>query len=421
MSGMRIFVLAVALFLVLISISLPSDVGAQTVAELRAQIEEQNAKLKELEAEIAKYEGELQKVGAEKSTLQKAIKELDITRQKLAADIRITENRIQATTLQIGELESEILTKGEHIELNEEAIARAIRRINELENESLIEQILVNRRFSDVWDQVSTLEQFQGTVREDIQTLLALKDDLESTKAEEEEKRNDLASFRKNLSGQKQVLDVTRSQKNNLLDETKNEEANYQALLEERRAAKAQFERQLQDLESQLQFTLDPSRIPSRGEGVLAWPVKDVYITQEFGHTADSGRLYRSGTHNGVDFRASIGTPIYSALAGEVIAVNTKVASFCQYGKWVLVRHFNGLTTLYAHLSLVSVDSGDSVRTGDLLGYSGDTGYALGPHLHFTVYASDAVEFKQYTCNSGVTLTIPVSAPSGYLDPLSFL
>ena len=88
---------------------------------------------------------------------------------------------------------------------------------------------------------------------------------------------------------------------------------------------------------------------------------------------------------------------------------------------WVLVRHGNGLTTLYAHLSSISVSKGQSVLTGQLLGHSGNTGYATGPHLHFTVYASDAVQFKQYTCRSGPTVTVPISAYSAYLNPMDYL
>jgi murein DD-endopeptidase MepM/ murein hydrolase activator NlpD len=112
---------------------------------------------------------------------------------------------------------------------------------------------------------------------------------------------------------------------------------------------------------------------------------------------------------------------VVSALGGEVVATNEEVADACQYGKWVLVRHGNGLTTLYAHLSSISVAKGAVVKTGQLLGYSGATGYATGPHLHFTVYASDAVQFKAYTCRSGKTLNVPVAAFSAYLDPMKYL
>jgi len=59
------------------------------------------------------------------------------------------------------------------------------------------------------------------------------------------------------------------------------------------------------------------------------------------------------------------------------------------YGRWVAVRHPNGLTTLYAHLSLVGVRVGSSVGRGEIIGYMGSTGLATGPHLHFSVYATD--------------------------------
>ncbi|MEK7614182.1 MAG: M23 family metallopeptidase, partial [Patescibacteria group bacterium] len=95
------------------------------------------------------------------------------------------------------------------------------------------------------------------------------------------------------------------------------------------------------------------------------------------------------------------------------------------YGKWVLVRHTNGLSTLYAHLSLIKVSPGEAVQKGDILGYSGNTGYSTGPHLHFAVFASQAVhvsgptEYKSRIC--GTYLKIPVAPKSGYLNPLSYL
>jgi murein DD-endopeptidase MepM/ murein hydrolase activator NlpD len=86
-----------------------------------------------------------------------------------------------------------------------------------------------------------------------------------------------------------------------------------------------------------------------------------------------------------------------------------------------VVQHANGLSTLYAHLSQISVAKGQSVSTGQVVGYSGMTGYATGPHLHFTVYVSSVLTFKQYTCKAGPTVTIPIAPPSGYLNPLSYL
>ncbi|MEK7068184.1 MAG: M23 family metallopeptidase, partial [Patescibacteria group bacterium] len=121
------------------------------------------------------------------------------------------------------------------------------------------------------------------------------------------------------------------------------------------------------------------------------------------------------------DFRAAIGTPVRAALDGTVQEVNQGAVKYCQYGKWVLVRHNNGLTTLYAHISGIAVSKGQYVSTDETVGYAGDTGYATGPHLHLTVYASAGVAFKQYTCNSGYSAYIPIAPLNAYLNPLSYL
>jgi murein DD-endopeptidase MepM/ murein hydrolase activator NlpD len=128
--------------------------------------------------------------------------------------------------------------------------------------------------------------------------------------------------------------------------------------------------------------------------------------------------------HNGIDLAASVGTSIKAALSGTVQGTgNTDAAcAGASYGKWILIRHANGLSTLYAHLSSIQVSSGQSVSTGDLIGLSGNTGYSTGPHLHFAVYASKAVSIISRESKAcGTTMTLPVSPQNGYLNPLSFL
>ena len=63
--------------------------------------------------------------------------------------------------------------------------------------------------------------------------------------------------------------------------------------------------------------------------------------------------------HNGVDFRAPIGTPVACGASGIVLAINYGSVPYCQYGQWVLIKHPNGLATLYAHLSDINVTEGN--------------------------------------------------------------
>jgi murein DD-endopeptidase MepM/ murein hydrolase activator NlpD len=77
---------------------------------------------------------------------------------------------------------------------------------------------------------------------------------------------------------------------------------------------------------------------------------------------------------------------------------------------------------MYAHLSSFAVAKGDIVKSGQVIGYSGNTGYSTGPHLHFTVYASQGVKVMQYTSSvSCKHATIPIADPKAYLDPMLYL
>lgn len=85
--------------------------------------------------------------------------------------------------------------------------------------------------------------------------------------------------------------------------------------------------------------------------------------------------------HTGVDLRASIGTPIKSAISGTVVEYETNNPSF---GKYIKVKN-GDIVTVYAHCSKLSVKKGQQVKQGDIIAYSGDTGKVNGPHLHFEV------------------------------------
>lgn len=392
------------------------------ITELRNQISDKNNRLSEIEAEIAKFQSDLKKVGSEKNTLTKAITQLELERKKISADIKYTENKIGSTDLEISKINLEIGETEEDINKNKNAVSEILRRINETDEEPLLIAFLRNENLAQFWGTVEELQSVKNAMNTHVKELASLKALLESKKDDQQDKRDDLVDLQHQYKDQHTVLANTKMEKDELLKETKNKESTYQTLLADRVAAKNKFEQELRDLESKLQFTLDPSSIPTSGSAVLSWPLDSVHITQYFGDTAFArSGAYSGRGHNGIDLGAPRGTAVKAALSGTVLATNVQVAPMCQYGKWVLVKHPNGLATLYAHLSLVSVNTGDAVNTGTILGYSGDTGYALGPHLHFTVYAAQAVTFRQYTCNSGITLTIPVAATTGYLNPMDYL
>lgn len=98
------------------------------------------------------------------------------------------------------------------------------------------------------------------------------------------------------------------------------------------------------------------------------------HITSNFG---PRGGRY----HYGIDIKLHTGDPVYNAFEGTV-RIAKRSAS---YGNVVVVRHNNGLETLYAHLHKIKVEPGDAIQAGDMIGYGGNTGRSTGSHLHFEV------------------------------------
>lgn len=408
-------------------------VNAQTdIERLQSQIAERSNRLGAIEREIAEYEAELRKVGAERSTLQKAINTLELERKKVLADISLTENKISSTDLEINKITLEIKNAESSIERNEMAMAGIIRNLHINDDDSMIELMLRHQNLSEFWTEVQDLETVRSRMQTQVHSLLSLKKLLEEKYTAERVRRGELVDLREKFDGQQAVLNNNKTEKGKLLERTKSEEANYQALLAEKKSVRDQITSELRSFEADLKFILDPNTIPARGTAVFDWPLENIVITQLFGGTEfakNNPGIYGRGYHPGVDFGASVGTPIYAPLSGTVRWVDDTdaVAGCYAWGKWTLIDHANGLSTLYAHQSAIPahIRPGAKVNTGDLIGYVGATGYVTGPHLHFTVYVKDAVEVIRYSDFKTVTSCGPAYTPraatEGYVDPMAYL
>ncbi|MCR4274799.1 MAG: peptidoglycan DD-metalloendopeptidase family protein [Candidatus Campbellbacteria bacterium] len=404
--------------------------AAVSLDELQNKINEKSAQIEQIEKDIAKYEKELQTVGGERKTLESAIAQLNLTRQKLLSDITLTQKKIEQTGYSIEKTVSAIQEQEQKIEQNNTVIGHAIQVMHESDNESFVEIVLSKNSLTDIWTEFDQLEQIQTNLRNQLQELRLLKADLSDKKDLEQKEHDSLSAYKSKLDGQKKVIEVNKQQKDQLLTTTKSKEGEYQKLLEEKRLAAQKFESELQDYEAQLQYAQDPSKLPQKGSAVLSWPVENPVITQGFGLTsfALSGAYgYKNGQpnpHRGIDFRASVGTPLLATAAGTVRdAVNMDAVPGCySYGRWILIDHDNGLSTLYAHMSVMSVSAGEYVKTGQIIGYAGASGYATGPHLHFSVFDRDAVQVSPFSWSIGCKNTrIPFAPYEAYLNPLEYL
>ncbi len=411
--------------ILIIFLILPILTNAQTADEIQAKINARNQTIENLEKEIKNYQAQIDALGSQAVSLSATIKSLDLTRKKLEANISLTEDKISAKNLEVQQLGKQITAKEGNIEDNKRIIARTFNTMYVEDQKSLPGIVLGNKSIAETWDALNSIAILQNGLYDRINSLNAVKTSLETNKGKTEKAQAELMTLKKQLSDQKKVITETTKENNDLLKETKNNQANYNQLLKTRQQQKEAFEREVDALESALKIAIDPNSIPKPGTRIFSYPLDAIRITQYFGNTsfaAKNPQVYKgsSGEHNGVDFAASRGTPVKAMASGVITnVINTNSTIKCGYGNWVSISHPNGLTTLYAHLSLNSMNIGDKVSTGQTIGYSGNSGFTTGPHLHLGLYVTKGFRTTNSVSCSGIT--IPYAALNAYLNPLSYL
>lgn len=126
-------------------------------------------------------------------------------------------------------------------------------------------------------------------------------------------------------------------------------------------------------------------------------PLDHIRVTSGFGFR-NSPVYKRWKSHNGIDFAAAEGTPVYACKSGKVAFVSRMDAVF---GNYIVLSHEGGLSSVYAHLSEINVKKDSLVRGGDVIGLSGKTGAVTGPHLHFEVRLNGVAADPSDFINSG--------------------
>ena len=421
------FLVASCLLLVMAVFSSAHALG---ISDLQNLIDQKRQEKQKLDEENKKLSEQINVLEGQAQTLSSTVKVLDQNAKKIGSDIKITKNNISSTQYQIQQLELKINNANKKIGVGELAIGELIRRLSSAEDSSFVENFLSDKNFAEIWDDLETSRKLSEDLNKHITALNEVKIEFTEQQNQYKEKKEELTGYQNNLTAQQKIVLENQAAKTKILLETKSKESEYQKQLQANLERGRQIEAEQFDYESQLQIAIDPSRLPTERPGIISWPLSPVYITQKFGASVSAKRLYVSGTHNGMDFRASVGTPIKAVLNGVVEAMgNTDEQKGCySYGRWILIKHNNGLSSLYSHLSGSSVRVGQEVTTGQVIGYSGGqpgvygSGFSTGPHLHLGLFASQGVRVQLYSSSKFCkNVVVPTSPLNGYLDPQAYL
>lgn len=390
------------IFIVIFTLLLgrPFSVYADLQSDLQNEINQKQSQIQELEKQIAQYKDMVKNSQTQSNTLKNAIAKMEAQIKKLEAEVRLTQTKISQTGLKIQGLANDISTQNVELEKQKGNLSQTIRALNEYDQTGPLELILGSASFSEMLNQAQYVDNLQQGLQQKLEAIKELKGQLEEQKTQSEAQKAALETLRNQLRGQTQVLDAERNDQRDLLTTSKNQEKVYQTTLTTLQKQQKQIENEIFLAEQKLIQAINQNSITG-GKGTFLRPI-DGTITQNYGcivssfarnsYPACNEGKGNGGFHNGLDIDLETGDPVRAARDGTISGV-ANMARYA-YGKWITIKHDNGLTTLYAHLSVQSVSVGQKVKAGDIIGYGGSTGYSTGSHLHFTVYATNTFKIE---------------------------
>jgi murein DD-endopeptidase MepM/ murein hydrolase activator NlpD len=419
----QIAIVLSALCLLIIPIS-RSYAADMTPEELKRAIEDKSKALLEINDKITQAEQDLKDTESKSKSLQNELKKSDYTINQLNLSIRSSELNIQKLNLEIEALKYDIGDTESQIDIKRLGVAELLRELQKKDTENVLVTLLKNKSIAESLDEVQNILDINSGLSAEVSSLQILNDDLSNKLTASSAKKAKVELENKNLKNRKVILQNQKTERQSLLTQTKNQEKNYQALIAQLEKDQDAVSKELDETETKLRASFDPNLLPVKRSGVLAYPVKlkkdggVAAISQNYGQTFYSARLYKSNFHNGLDFGVPVGTPVFAAEDGIVVAADNNDKSSWQkyqYGQHIMIEHQNNLNTLYAHLSVIGVKKGQAIKRGELIGYSGNTGYSTGPHLHFGVYWKPSVLFKTLLPAKGLVPVGVTIDPQGYL------
>jgi murein DD-endopeptidase MepM/ murein hydrolase activator NlpD len=245
-----------------------------------------------------------------------------------------------------------------------------------------LELIFSAANFTDLMNRIFF---FNDIVREDRRQLAELQKEraaIEVMKADLEAKQAEQAQVVKQIKDQKAQLQTVRDQRAAREQQIAAIEAQFQRQLAEMQAQRAALQEQI--------AALIRESYRARSSGKWKWPMDGV-ITQGFGCTSYPFEPYEPSCpskhfHSGIDIAADYGTPVHAADGGIVHNFTMGCSwgsGLCGYGRYVVIVHAGGFTTLYGHLSSWAVGDGVQIEKDTVIGYEGSTGNSTGAHVHF--------------------------------------
>lgn len=378
--------------IILIAILITSTNVALAVTQ--SDIDKQQNEKDQISNKIDETEEKKKEVEAKKSEAQKQVESINSQIDSYEAQIENLDSQIDEANAKIKETEEKLAQKQEEYEKKQETFKQRLVVIYESGETSYLDVLLNSSSLTDFISNYYLVSELTEMDSQLIESLEKEKEEIEKYKKEIEKNKESLTVAKASKESVANSLKTAKSEKDKYVAQLSDEEKELEKEIDELKKAndrikneiiiaQEKYKQQLEELKKQEEKNSSEGSSggsSSTGSGYFMRPVSTGSISAR--------AYYSSGKfHGALDYAVSEGTPVYAAATGVVMSTANLSGS---YGTYVVIRHANGLQSYYAHgtYGSICVSPGQTVKKGQQIMKSGNTGNSKGAHLHFEVRKS---------------------------------
>ena len=397
---------AIIVFIVLLQCNLSL---ATSTSELKNEKESNNK-------ELSNAQSDLKEVQGQKSKTLSEVEELDNKITSYESEIEELENKISDLNTNISVAEEKIKQAESEYQKNDDLLTERLVLMYEDGNTSYIDFLLSSSGLTDFLSKFYMISELAAYDTDLLEQISNKKKSIQEEKEKLERNKTELASSKEQKSKTQTQLESAKAEKNKQVAELSGEEKEIQAKIDQLKVDNKAIDAQIASMQAQIQAEIakrkqeeqkntsqtgssnsNASSSYSSSNSQTSSPnnsnsniSSSGFIRPVSGYSVTTGWYYSSGSlHGAVDFSGSgiNGKPVLAVADGIVVTTQSLTTS---YGNYIIIAHYNGLYTLYAHgiAGSIAVSSGQKVTQGQQIMKVGSTGNSTGPHLHFEVRTS---------------------------------
>lgn len=308
--------------------------------------------------DLSEKQEELNEIKEEKNNVAKDMETLIADIEKQQKEVDKLQQSMDKKQTEIDQAIADIEETKRDIEERQDGLNQRLRTMYKNGSVGYLDVLLGSNSISEFLTNVEMIQRIYRNDQEMLKVLEQQHRELEEKQAVLEKERDSLREQKAEAQEKKAALQVDK-----------------EALQEKLDALNAEADR----VSSEIANMQDQDKIYEGG--AFQWPTTSSYITSPFGFRIHPITGIYTG-HTGIDIGVGMGNPVYAAADGKVIVASN---GYGGYGVAVVIDHGSGISTLYGHNSSLNVSVGQNVTRGQVVAYSGNSGWSTGPHLHFEV------------------------------------